>query len=139
VTRERKIDALSLDAHARRKDPIDTAIGYIEIQLGWRRTILEARTEDPDAFPSAAWERTDDASMAGRIVAGLLDAGWTPPDSMMVAAELRRAAVELEATTVEGLKAEYGNAGISLSDLRTKLIERAAEYRCRADEIEATS
>lgn len=133
----RQIDALTLDAHARRKGPIDTAIGGIEMLLWWRRTILEGRAEDPTAFPSAAWARTDDRSMAGRIVANLLDAGWTPPAAATVAGELRRAAGALEATTVADLKAEYGDTEISLDELLGGLIERAAEYRRRADELDA--
>ena len=44
-----------------------------------RQAITAARQEDPATFPGYTLELSP-AALARRIVGGLLDAGWTPPE-----------------------------------------------------------
>jgi len=136
-----QIDTLTLARLAGGKTPLDAAMADIEILMWWRGTIVDRRVHEPDAFPSAAWARTDDASMAGRIVADLLDAGWSPPNASAISKQLRLAADRMEAITDAELIAKYdglpGKPSDWLASARVGIVESAADYRRRADELDA--
>ena len=67
-------------AYAHGTDPIDWAIdGIAKNNIDVYLTITAARQEDPATFPGYTLELSP-AALARRIVGGLLDAGWTPPE-----------------------------------------------------------
>ena len=67
-------------AYAHGTDPIDWAIDSIaKNNIDVYLSIVAARQEDPATFPGYTLELSP-AALARRIVGGLLDAGWTPPE-----------------------------------------------------------
>jgi hypothetical protein len=64
-------------------DPIDWAVeSVVGNQISVYLTITAARAENPANFPGYVLELTQGA-LARRIVGGLLDAGWTPPGTVI--------------------------------------------------------
>lgn len=59
-------------------DPIDWAVQMIVNHMEVQQDVLTARAQDPSAFPNVRFD-LDNASVARRALATLLDAGWTPP------------------------------------------------------------
>lgn len=61
------------------RDPIDHAVEMVAMQLGTRDQIRTARVHTPTAYPIFRGDLGDEAT-ARRILALLMDAGWTPPN-----------------------------------------------------------
>ena len=133
-----EIDALTLNGWADGKAPIDIAINALAILVDVRDTIAVGRSRDPDSFPLPGWSSTCPQTVAGKIVAALLDAGWTPPSNMVVAEELRRAAERMERTTDDEILAVHGPdpAPDYLERVRADIARRVALYRQRAAELD---
>jgi hypothetical protein len=73
-----EIEPLHQFAYREGRDPIDHAVFLVGTQIETRDMIRTARLTKPDAFPIFRSSLTDDAT-ARRILAVLMDAGWTPP------------------------------------------------------------
>jgi hypothetical protein len=73
-----EIEPLHQFAYREGRDPIDHAVFLVETQIETRDLIRAARLTKPDAFPIFLGSLSDDAT-ARRILAVLMDAGWTPP------------------------------------------------------------
>jgi len=73
------IDPMSANAYRLGFDAIDWAIQTAEIYITVAQEVTKGRKEDPNAFP-VVFFGVDPRSTAMRIIGGLLDAGWTPPD-----------------------------------------------------------
>jgi hypothetical protein len=61
------------------RDPIDYAVEMVAMYIETSAGIRTARLAKPEAFPGFLLSLTDEAT-ARRIVAVLMDAGWTPPE-----------------------------------------------------------
>lgn len=88
---EQPIDALSVSVYSDGTDPIDWAVQLAATMLDVAQDVIEARTNgSPYQFPS--WGEVTVDAVARRIVARLLDAGWTPPaqESINTAIEHQR-------------------------------------------------
>ena len=67
-------------AYAHGTDPIDWAVNSIaKNNIDVYLSIVAARQENPSSFPGYTLELSP-AALARRIVGGMLDAGWTPPE-----------------------------------------------------------
>jgi hypothetical protein len=61
-------------------DPIEHAVWLAAMTIEVRDQVVATRVHTPSAFPIVKFALTDDAT-ARRIIAVLLDAGWTPPQT----------------------------------------------------------
>jgi hypothetical protein len=73
------VEPLHAFAYREGRDPIDHAVFLVETQIETRDMIRTARLTKPDAFPIFRSSLADDAT-ARRILAVLMDAGWSPPE-----------------------------------------------------------
>jgi hypothetical protein len=60
-------------------DPITYAESHVTMLIGVHLGVAAAREENPQSFPIYSPDVSNEA-LARRIVGGLLDAGWTPPE-----------------------------------------------------------
>lgn len=102
-----EIDSITAAAYAEGVTPIDWAIrlsaGHIDLTV----EIVTARADNPSAYPIWGNRPLTGEATAGRIIASLLDAGWTPPTAeqihervAQVYAERRRIVADLDAGQV---------------------------------------
>lgn len=120
------IDHLAAQSYSLGKDAIAVAIDGAAIHLQLRDVVRAGRAEDPTSFPG--YGKTDEDSIAARIIGELLGAGWTPPtdEAIKAAADGARAASERFQTWIDGLtnnQREYamgyfGEHGVFPSDCR---------------------
>jgi len=73
------ISALDRYAYEHGHDPLSWAEYITGSLIDVHLTVIEARLDDPGAFPGYSIEPTIQA-LASRIVGALLDAGWTRPE-----------------------------------------------------------
>lgn len=73
-----EIEYLAASAYAEGVDPIEWAVGVIKDFVWLHVEINSARYDNPQAFPGYGPDASPE-HMARRALAGLLDAGWTPP------------------------------------------------------------
>lgn len=126
------IDALAAAGHAEGQDAIEVAVQRVALMLEVRDQVLESRSENPATFP--AFGSAAPKVVGRRILAGLLDAGWSPPsnDAVQKAAERSRAASARYDTWMASLSPEdkaralehYGTTGEWPPDLRPPRGER---------------
>jgi hypothetical protein len=74
-----EIEFIHRFAYARGREPIDYATQLVAMLIETRDEIRSARVSKPDAFPIFQCSLSD-AATARRILAWLMDAGWTPPE-----------------------------------------------------------
>jgi hypothetical protein len=74
-----EIEPLHQFAYENGADPIEHAVHQVEIQIETRDQIRSARVHTPNAYAVFKGDLGDDAT-ARRIIAVLLDAGWSPPE-----------------------------------------------------------
>lgn len=132
-----EIDNITLEQWARGRSPVDAAIHQTSILIAVRDSIAVSRSENPESFPLPVWTSTCPDSVARKLVAAMLNAGWTPPSPVTVVNELRKSATRVESLTEEELLSQLGpdaDPG-SLTQLRRGLAEQAELYRRRADEL----
>ncbi len=73
------VEPLHAFAYREGRDPIEHAVFLVETQIETRDLIRNARRTTPNAYPIFQSSLTDDAT-ARRILAVLMDAGWSPPE-----------------------------------------------------------
>lgn len=74
-----EIEPLHKVAYDHGADPIEHAVSLVKIHIDTRDEIRASRVTSPNAFPIFTLS-LDSEPAARRIVAVLLDAGWTPPN-----------------------------------------------------------
>jgi hypothetical protein len=79
-----EIEYLAASAYAKRVDPIEWGVGIVRDFIDLFLEINAARCANPDAFPGYGSDASPE-HMARRALAGLLDAGWSPPSPEAVA------------------------------------------------------
>jgi hypothetical protein len=60
-------------------DPLDIAALIVAVVVESAALVVHDRKDDPDAFPGYGPSPDDFEVIGRRAVAGLLNAGWTPP------------------------------------------------------------
>lgn len=73
-----EIEPLHRYAYRSGTDPIEYAVTVACMQIEAANEIRAARARRPDAYPVFKGSLSDDAT-ARRVVAELMNAGWTPP------------------------------------------------------------
>ena len=86
-------DMGSLDrlAYSHGRDPLDWAEFVVWADIDWYLIVLAGHAEDPASFPGVPDNWTDPHALARRIIASLLDAGWTMPDTSQLASRCMKA------------------------------------------------
>lgn len=87
------IDDLAAMFYAAGTDPIDYAVGVVADFLAVLIDITTARRADPGAYAGYGRDASPE-HMGRRVIAGLLNAGWTPPSDEERTAAIRRARAE---------------------------------------------
>ena len=82
------IEPLHRFAYDSGTDPIEYAVELARVQIETSNDIRTARIYSPNAYPIFLGSLGDDA-VARRVIAQLLDAGWTPPDPEQLTEETR--------------------------------------------------
>ena len=82
------IDALAAARHASGADAFEVAVERIAGHLETRDEVIASRVDRPDWFPR--YGPSDKDTIARRIVANLLDAGWSPPTPERVQAAAQK-------------------------------------------------
>ena len=77
------IDALSAMQYAEGADTITVAVAAVRPLVYWATAVAEERVDNPTAFPGFPRNVGTDY-WARRIVAALIEAGWTPPDQTSI-------------------------------------------------------
>jgi hypothetical protein len=80
------VSDIDLTAYTR---AVDYAVMTVDNLIFLRDAVLAGRGEDPDSFPAVVGDFAGDA-IARRIIAALLDEGWTPPSADELRAKDRR-------------------------------------------------
>lgn len=82
------IDALAAQRYASGADAIDVAAERVAGHLETRDEVIASRVDRPGSFP--LYGPSDKDTIARRIVANLLNAGWSPPTPERVHAAAQR-------------------------------------------------
>ncbi len=104
-----EIDALALFAYSGDWDVTEVVINLIGVLFNVWQAAFERRRSDPESFPGGVSIDITEESLVRRILVGLLDAGWTAPDSGKITPDLRCAADRMERLADAELLALFGD------------------------------